>query len=155
MAYYFPFGAASAVSVQNISYSFAAVTASRPETTTILLPTASFADSVQNTPIPGLPGLGKNIDSCSADAPRGEKGVQGPRGQTGSAYENCPPGTIECVGLNVSLSGAFPGYPYGINHILPSGSRYSKVCLEIRPGCTSAQMGCPSSLPLGTWPSIP
>jgi hypothetical protein len=155
MSYYFPFGAFSAVSVQNISYSFAAITASRPQTTNILVPTASLAISVQNTPPAGTSGTNVNIDSCTGTAPNGPDGVQGPTGSKGTDVTTCPPGTIECTGLNISLSAVYGAGLNGINYYVPSGSQYSIVCLQIPPGCTAAQVGCPSSLPTGTYPSIP
>lgn len=155
MSYYFPFGANSAVSIQNVSYSFAAITASRPQTTNILVLTASRAISVQNTPSAGSPGTSVNIDSCSAAAPDGAKGVQGPTGSKGTDVTTCPAGTIQCTALNVSLSAVYGSGQNGINYYVPSGSQYSIVCLQIPPGCTSAQVGCPGSLPMGTYPSIP
>jgi hypothetical protein len=88
----------------------------------------------------------------------GAKGTQGPTGSNGTDYNICPDegiSTVRCTALEVSLSSAFPEYPYGLNHTLPSGSRYSVVCMEIPPGCTNLTAVCPSFLPVPPTQSLP
>lgn len=154
MSYYFPVGGTEAITTQSITFALTATSASAAQFTTIPVVTASYAVSVELTPPNGTNGTNKSANDCTGTAPIGPKGVQGPTGSSGIDNNTCPAGTIECVGLNVSLSGAFPGYPYGINHTLPSGSRYSKVCMEIPPGCDLINVGCPGSLPIA-YPNIP
>ena len=118
MSYYFPFGASSAVSVQNISYSLQATTASRPDFSNIpVVPSASYAPSVQNSPAAGANGLSKNIDSCSATAPVGLPGLTGLAGAKGMDFGYCPAGTKECPNLHVSLSAVWTnGTNFGVNY---------------------------------------
>lgn len=162
MSYYFPLGGSQAVSIQNISYSLAATTASVPTSTTVVAITASFATTSGSTPPAGIDGVSITQFACEEAAqinPKllksGSQGVQGPTGSQGSANTTCPPNTVECTALNVSLSGAFPGYPSGLNATLPSSSRYSIVCIEIPPGCNSSNTVCPPYLPISSLPTIP
>jgi len=154
MSYYFPF--ASPVPT-NVIHSRTAVSASLPVSSTVLAKTALYAEATQSKAADGQNGISKTFEECNIPSLfiSGARGVQGPTGSQGSANTTCPAGSIECTGLNVSLSGAFPGYPNGINATLPTGSRYSKVCMEIPPGCTSGTAVCPDYLPLGSYPSIP
>lgn len=154
MSYYFPVGGTEAITTQSITFALAATSASAAQFASISVLTASYALSVISAPANGTNGVNKTAGDCTGTAPVGPKGVQGPTGSNGLDNNTCPNGTIECTGLNVSLSGAFPGYPLGINHTLPSGSRYSKVCMEIPPGCDLANVGCPAALPIA-FPAIP
>lgn len=158
MSYYFPFGASTAISTQNINYGLLAITASVPSSSTTNALTASFASSVINSPTAGSNGINKTIADCGTSTTSGSKGVQGPTGSKGTDNNSCPSGTIECTGLNVSLSMALPGFSNGINYIRPSGSQFSKVCMEIPVGCTAITAVCPSFLPTAsitvTFPAI-
>jgi len=150
MSYYFPFGGSQAISTQNINYSILATTASVPFSNTTNALTASFASSVINTPEAGSNGTSKTVADCGNSTIPGVKGVQGPTGSKGTDNTSCPTGTIECVNLNQFLP--------NMNSLRPSGSQFSKVCMEIPPGCTSATAVCPPYLPSAsvnsTYPSI-
>lgn len=151
MSYYFPFGGSQAISTQNINYSILATTASVPFNNTTNALTASFASSVINTPEAGSNGVNKTLADCGTSTTSGSNGVQGPTGSKGTDNTSCPTGTIECVNLNQFLP--------NLNSLRPSGSQFSKVCMEIPPGCTSATATCPPYLPSAsvnaTYPSIP
>lgn len=161
MSYYFPNGAGSETDLQNIAYSLQAVTASVPQNSAVVSTSASFAGTVGTAPSPGSNGTSVTFEQCSTSASlnpsllvSGSKGPRGSVGSTGTSNNTCPAGTIRCTALEVSLSGAFPGYPSGINGIASSGSQYSIVCIEIPPGCTAGTTACPPYLPIAT-PSIP
>lgn len=162
MSYYFPLGGSQATTLQNISHSLYAITSSVPVSSATRVLTSSFASTSGSVPQSGSAGLVITQFACDLQVQAnskllvsGSKGLQGPTGSVGTDNNSCPPGTIECVGLNVSLSAAFTGYPYGLNHTLPSGSRYSKVCIEIPSNCTVEQVGCPGYLPIAEIPTIP
>lgn len=162
MSYYFPYGAAAGTSIQNISYSLFATTASVPFSTTTIALSASYSPVVKFAPSNGQNGTNATTEFCEtyfAENPYepipGQTGDQGDTGSKGENNVTCPGNSIRCNTLEVSLSGAFPGYPNGINFTRPSGSQYSIVCMQIPPGCTSVTATCPGSLPVGTWPSIP
>lgn len=161
MSYYFPLGGTSALSIQNISHSLSAATASVPVATTITAVTALFATTSGSNPPAGANGANATLNDCNpALYISGATGPQGPTGSSGADNVTCPPGTIQCTSLNVSLSGAFPDYPSGLNggfggsSPLPSGSQYSIVCMEIPPGCTSANAICPPYLPIAYPPIV-
>lgn len=158
MSYYFPLGAAEAATVQNISHSLVTTTASVPLAITISALSASFVTTTGSIPLAGTNGENKTSEICGSSTISGSTGPQGPTGSNGTNNITCPNGTIECTALNVSLSMALPGFPNGINFIRPSGSKFSKVCMEIPPGCTIATAVCPSFLPTAsitaTYPSI-
>lgn len=158
MSYYFPINATAAASIQNISHSILATTAETPFSVDITAVTASYATSVQNAPPSGNPGTNKTVELCGSSTIKGDKGLQGDTGSKGADNTSCPPGTIECAGLFTSLSMALPGFPNGINFIRPSGSKFSKVCMEIPAGCTSVTAVCPPFLPTAsittTYPNI-
>lgn len=156
MSYYFPFGSITIPTL--VSQSNTATNVSLPISSTVLARSASYAVTVQVSPEAGTSGSSKSIESCSIPSLyiSGSPGVTGPIGLDGSSWKApCPEGTIECTDLNVSLSGAFPGYPNGINATLPTGSRYNKVCMEIAPGCNPGTSQCPDSLPTSSVPAIP
>lgn len=163
MAYYFPFGGASATTSQFISYSLSTVSASVPLSTTTIAVTTSYAITSATTPPSGQPGTSITISECAALVTAsgfsilipysGSQGLQGPTGSQGTANTQCPAGTIECINLTPSLSMALPTYPNGINATLPTGSRYSIVCMEIPAGCTTP--ACPDTLYTGSFPTIP
>ena len=166
MSYYFPFRGTEAVETQNIGYAFSAVTASVPSSPTVTAITSSFATTVGTTPPAGTAGVNITQFACEQAAvinPKllvsGSPGPQGPTGSKGADNVTCPNGTVECTALNVSLSMALPGFPNGINFVRPSGSKFSKVCMEIPPGCTSETAVCPPFLPTASitvnYPSIP
>ena len=159
MSYYFPFGGSSTTSIQTVSHSILATTASVPLSSTITALTASFASTVQITPSAGTNGTSKTLADCGTSTIEGPKGVKGPTGSKGTDNTTCPQGTIECPLLFTSLSMVLPGFPNGINAARPSGSQFSKVCMEIPIGCTSANAECPPFLPTAsissTYPSIP
>jgi hypothetical protein len=150
MSYYFPFGNASAVSVQNISYSFAATSASAMSSELLISAlSASFANSVQNTPPNGTNGTAATSELCTGTAEAGDQGPQGPRGNDGLDYTTCPPGSKECPGLFVSLS--------AVNAARASGSQFSIVCIDVT-GYIASTVGCPDYLPVNvgyTLPTIP
>lgn len=146
MTYYFPFGNSSLIVKANVSYSISAVTASRPEFASIVIPTASFATSVINAPANGTNGVHKSASDCTGTSPAGVQGVTGPRGDMGSSYTICPPGTKECVNLNASLA--------AVNASRSSGSHFSIVCIETS-GYVASTVGCPSTLPTSSNPAIP
>lgn len=165
MSYYFPFGGGDAVALQNISYSLFTTTASVPlsNISTMAL-TASYAVDSGSTPYSGVSGITVTEFACIEAAnsnPKllvsGTKGLQGDTGSNGQDYNICPDEgilTVRCIDLEDSLSMAFPGYPYGLNHTLPSGSRYSIVCMEIPPGCDNTVL-CPPFLPVPPTQSLP
>jgi hypothetical protein len=166
MSYYFPFRGSEATEIQSIGYALSAVTASIPLSTAVTAITASYAVSSGSNPPAGASGVSVTQFACEQAAiinPKllvsGSTGLQGPTGSKGADNVTCPGGTIECTALNVSLSMALPGFPSGINFIRPSGSQFSKVCMEIPPGCTSANAVCPPYLPTASitanYPSIP
>lgn len=149
MPYYYPIGNSAALTVQNIDYAFSAVTASVILSTTVV-PTASFATSVTNSPPAGNNGTNVDPATCTATAPTGDPGAQGPRGSDGPDATTCPPNTKECPGLFVSLS--------MVNANRPSGSQFSIVCLDVT-GYIESTIGCPDYLPVDaptyTLPTIP
>lgn len=154
-SYYFPFGGAEASTVQNVSHSLFAVTASVPVSTTVLAITASFALASGSTPPNGANGTNQTAELCGPSTIPGPTGATGPRGATGADLITCPPGTIECPALNVSLSLALPpAFPNGINALRPSGSQFSKVCMQIPVGCTSENVFCPEYLPSASVTSV-
>jgi hypothetical protein len=159
MTYYFPFRGTEATSTQNITFAQRATTASVPLSSTITALTASFATFSGSIPPAGTSGTNQTVQSCGPSTVSGSTGVQGPTGSVGADNLTCPTGTIECGGLFDSLSMALPGFPNGINFLRPSGSKFSKVCMEIPSGCTSATAECPPYLPTAsitaTYPSIP
>lgn len=147
-SYYFPFGATSAATIQNISHSLRATTASVPYSVTTAVLTASYAIDSGSTPPIGANGVNITIDNCVLSLYiSGSQGNKGNRGPKGTDNNTCPTGTIECPDLLPSLSMALPGFPNGINFVRPSGSKFSKVCMEIPVGCTSVTATCPSYLP--------
>lgn len=166
MSYYFPFGGSDATTLQNISYSLFTTTASVPlsNVSTVAL-TASYAVKSGSVPYSGTPGLSVTEFACQEAAtinPKllvsGSKGIQGQTGSNGTDNNTCPGEgitTIRCNTLETSLSAAFPGYPYGVNHTLPSGSRYSIVCMQIPPGCNNLTAVCPPFLPVPPTQSLP
>lgn len=167
MSYYFPYGAAAGTSIQNISYSLFATTASVPFSTTTIALSASYSPVVKFAPSNGQNGTNATAEFCetyfAANPYEPIPGQTGGRGDTGSKGENnvtCPGNSIRCNTLEVSLSAGYsdPNKPYGANYYVPSGSQYSIVCMEIPPGCSagSAPLAtCPDYLPFGTWPSVP
>ena len=165
MSYYFPFRGTDAIQIQSIGHALSAVTASVPSSTSVTAITASFASSVGTTPPAGTAGLSITQFACEEAAtinPKllvsGSTGPQGPTGSLGANNVTCPDGTVECTALNVSLSMALPGFSNGINFVRPTGSKFSKVCMEIPVGCTSATAVCPPFLPTASitanYPSI-
>jgi hypothetical protein len=153
-SYYFPFGGAGATTVQNISHSLLAVTASVPVSSTVLALTALFAIDSGSTPPNGANGINQTPELCGPSTVVGPTGPTGERGPVGSDLTTCPPGTIECTQLNVSLSMALPGFPNGINTLRPSGSKFSRVCMQIPVGCTALDAVCPSFLPTASITAI-
>lgn len=158
MSYYFPLGGAEAITITNVSTSFTAITASVPYPATITALTASYATAVKTAPANGTAGANQDPNLCGTSTTKGANGVQGPTGSVGTDNVTCPNGTVECPGLVTSLSMALPGFPNGINFVRPSGSKFSKVCMEIPVGCTSATATCPPYLPTAsitsTFPAI-
>ena len=159
MTYYFPFRGSAAASKQNINLSLRATTASVPLSSNITALTASFATISEILPLAGTNGTNQTAESCGPSTIRGSDGLQGNTGSLGANNLSCPEGTIECGELSVSLSMALPGFPNGINGVRPSGSQFSKVCMQIPPGCSSGTAVCPPSLPTASitaiFPSIP
>lgn len=154
MSYYFPFGALDSTRVLLVSYSLSSMTASVPASTNISALTASYAFSLGSTPVNGTPGQNSTSGCNALLAPSGSIGSSGPTGSKGLDKLTCPPGTVECPGLNVSLSAAyFDGFTSGANAYVPSGSQFSIVCMEIPVGCTSTTAGCPGYLYI-TQPAI-
>ena len=150
MSYYFPFGNSSAISVDNINYAFSAISGS-VISSSLLIPalSASFANSVQNTPPNGTTGASVDASTCTGTPDNGDQGTQGPRGALGSDLSYCPAGTKECPGLFVSLS--------AVNAARSSGSQFSVVCIDVT-GYIASTVGCPDYLPVNvgyTLPSIP
>lgn len=158
-SYYFPQGGGATLSITNISHSILATTASVPIDSSLSVLTASYAPTALNTPASGPNGTNQTAEACGLSTISGSTGVQGPTGSKGTDNVTCPAGTIECTALNVSLSMALPGFPNGINFARPSGSKFSKVCMQIPPGCTSETAVCPDYLPTSSittsYPSIP
>ena len=151
MSYYFPIGGGSSISLLNISHSILATTASVPSSANLSVLTASYASTVLNTPPAGTNGANQSPELCGPSTISGSRGVAGPTGSRGADNTTCPPGTIECTSLNASLP--------QLNLLRPSGSQFSKVCMEIPPGCTALTAVCPDLLPsasvTSTYPSIP
>lgn len=152
-SYYFPFGGASATTIQNISHSLLAITASAPFSQTIVGLTASFATTSGSVPSIGENGINQTAQSCGPSTISGSVGVSGSRGPTGPDNVSCPTGTIACPDLDQFL----PNLNISANRV--SGSQFVKVCMEIPPGCTSVTAECPSYLPSASvaqkFPSIP
>lgn len=160
MSYYFPLGESSATAIQSISHSLLATTASVPHAPTITALTALYAVKSGSIPPAGAAGTSITIDNCViSQYISGSQGNQGERGAKGTDNNTCPAGTVECTALNVSLSMALPGFSNGINFVRPSGSKFTKVCMEIPTGCTSGNTVCPPFLPTAsitsTFPNIP
>lgn len=158
MSYYFPLGGNSAITVQNASHSLLATTASAASASSIVAEFAIYAITSGSKPAAGTTGMAIPAESCSAAAPVGPQGERGPSGSKGSDLSVCPAGTIECPQLTLSMSSAFTGYdltyyPNGINGVLPSGSQFTIVCIELG-GCTTAQVVCPPSLSLASFPTF-
>lgn len=168
MSYYFPFGGADSISIQNISYSLAATTASVPYNSITQVLTASFAVKSGSVPPAGVAGLSITQFACEQAAisnPKllvsGATGTAGATGSKGSDNTTCPDGTIQCIDLTVSLSANWTN-PInggrGVNYYRSSGSQFSIVCMQIPPGCTSGNTVCPPYLPThsitSTYPSI-
>jgi hypothetical protein len=164
MSYYFPFGGSQATTIQTISHSLLATTASVPVVNTITALTASFASTVVNPPSAGTAGISQTLSDCQTSASlnpsllvSGAAGNQGPTGSKGTDVLTCPPGTVRCMGLEVSLSAQYnDGVTYGVNYYQPSGSQFSIVCMQVPATCSSAQAqaGCPDYLRI-TSPPIP
>lgn len=164
MSYYFPFGGGEVTTLLNISNSLAAATASREFSNSITVLTASFATSVINAPPAGPNGISRTSGDCAASASAnpslltsGSTGTQGPTGSKGADVLTCPPGTVRCMDLEVSLSAQYnDGVTRGVNYYQPSGSQFSIVCMQVPTTCSSAQAqaGCPGYLRI-TSPSIP
>lgn len=165
MSYYFPFGGSEATTTQNISYSLSATTASAPTSNTITAITTSFASAVINSPTAGTAGTNVTLSDCQTSASlnpsllvSGSAGLQGPTGSKGTDILTCPPGTVRCMALEVSLSAQFMSGTgqRGVNYFQPSGSQFSIVCMQVPTTCSSAeaQAGCPQYLRV-TSPSIP
>lgn len=163
--YYFPFGATGVSQTQSISYALSATTASLPVSSTVLAITASYAITSASNPTAGTNGVNQNPALCGTSTIVGDKGLQGPTGSVGSDAD-CPTGTIRCMALEISLSANWIHRPNiggggnrGVNYFRDSGSQFSKVCMEIPPGCTGAQAICPPALPTSsvtsTYPVIP
>lgn len=146
MPYYFPLRAIDGLTTQSISYALTAISASAAQSRSISVATASYAQFSGSIPLNGTTGISKTILDCTGTAPKGATGPTGSRGPKGDDNTTCPEGTIECVGLNVSLS-------LYINPNVGSGSQYSKVCMEIPNGCSVANVGCPGTLPIA-YPTI-
>jgi hypothetical protein len=153
MTYYFPIGAAFSTIANNINYASLATSASAAVSQTISVSTASYALTSGSVPSNGTNGISRVEADCLSRSPVGDTGATGLRGRVGENVVTCPEGTVECSGLFESLSGAFTGYPNGLNGVLPSGSRYSKVCMQIPAGCDLVNVGCPDYLPVA-FPAI-
>lgn len=149
-SYYFPFGASSVATLQNISHSLTAMTASVPFTKTITAITASFASTSGSIPPNGMDGINQTAELCGPSTVLGPTGPQGVRGVKGTNNLICPAGTIACTDLdqyilNLNIAGN-----------RASGSQFIKVCMEIPPGCTSANATCPPYLPSASvFPKFP
>lgn len=164
MSYYFPFGGGEVTTILNISNSLAAATASRQLNNSITVLTASFASSVINSPPAGPNGISRTSGDCATSASvnpsllvSGSTGEQGPTGSKGADVLTCPPGTVRCMNLEVSLSAQYnDGVTRGVNYYQSSGSQFSIVCMQVPTTCSSAQAqaGCPGYLRI-TSPSIP
>ena len=163
MSNYFPFGVLDELTKSSVSYAFLAVTASNPQANTITVPRASYAAKSGSTPAAGSNGTSITFAQCQSLLTSsnfvqlipyiGTTGGPGPTGSRGTDLDTCPAGTIECTDLHQSLSLALPGYPNGINNSLPSGSRFSKVCMQVPAGCTGPQ--CPPYLYTASLPTLP
>ncbi len=152
-SYYFPFGGTSAATLQNISHSLLATTASVPAFQTITTLTASFATTSGSTPPAGQAGINQTAELCGPSTIVGPIGAQGIRGVNGTDNVSCPPGTIACTDLDQYLNNL------NIVGNRASGSQFSKVCMEIPLGCTSLTAVCPPYLPSASvtqrFPNIP
>lgn len=149
MSYYFPFGNTAGLSTPNVNFALTAISASYIAETFIPL-TASFASTSINTPPSGPQGVSVNSASCTAPTTQGPQGFQGFNGSNGTDKTTCPPGTIECPGLNVSLS-------LYVNPNRASGSQFSIVCIKTA-GYIPSTIGCPDYLPTSSGyvtPTIP
>lgn len=149
MSYYFPFGNFSQTSVQNISYSFAATSGSRPEFANISIPTASYAPSSISTPPAGTNGISKTAGDCTSTAPTGPQGAVGVSGSAGPNISDCPAGSMPCPNLIPSLA--------TVNANRASGSQFNIVCIETA-GYIQSTVGCPGTLPTSSgyvFPLIP
>jgi len=160
MSYYFPLGVLDATSATNITSSILATTASVPINSNVSALTASFAITTLDPPTAGIAGTSVTLAECEADTAQfvpGASGQQGPTGSKGVDVTVCPPGTIRCMDLEVSLSANYlDAFTSGANAYVSSGSQYSIVCMQIPTTCSSAQAqaGCPDYLII-TAPSIP
>lgn len=164
MSYYFPFGASETISIQNISYSLSATTASVPTANTITVITASYAATSKTTPPDGFAGINVTLSDCQTSASlnptllvSGSSGSRGPTGSKGVDVVTCPDGTVRCISLETSLSAQYnDGVTRGVNYYQSSGSQFSIVCMQIPTGCSpaEAESGCPDYLVI-TSPSIP
>lgn len=160
MSYYFPFGATDALSTNNINASLLATTASVPLNSNVSAITASYAITTLDTPTAGTPGTSVTQAECEANTSAyisGSQGQQGPTGSKGPDNTVCPPGTVRCMALEVSLSAQYiDAFTSGANAYVPSGSQYSIVCMQIPTTCSSAQAqaGCPDYLYISQ-PNIP
>lgn len=164
MSYYFPFGGSGATTVQNISHSLFATTASLPTSNDITVITASYAVVSGSTPPAGFAGINITTEMCTTSASinpsllvSGSSGSQGPTGSKGTDVLTCPDGTVRCTALEVSLSAQYDdGITRGVNYYVPSGSQFSIVCMQIPTTCSAAQAlaGCPDYLRI-TAPTIP
>ena len=146
MAYFFPIGAAEGLVTQSISYAILATSASAAQFQTISVATASYAMTSGSIPQNGTFGISKTEGDCSATAPRGNQGSNGTSGRKGLDSTACPENTIECTSLFTQLN-------TNINPNVPSGSQYSKVCMEIPNGCELINVVCPPTLPIA-YPAI-
>lgn len=148
MSYYFPFGTSAVGTVENIPYALTAVSASAI-LHTILVPTASRATSVQNTPSAGPSGISQTEFTCTDSGQSGLPGADGLQGGAGVNAVTCPQGTKECPGLFVSLS--------AVNSNRDPSSQFSIVCIDLA-GNAESSITCPDYLPTSsgwTLPTIP
>jgi hypothetical protein len=160
-SYYFPFGANNIAQTQSISYTLTATTASLPAISTARVLTSSYTFTSQSNPTAGSNGTNKTAGECGTSNVVGPTGLQGQTGSKGVDYIGCPPDTIECTALNVSLSANWTN-PInggrGVNYYRVSGSQFHRVCIQIPPGCTSGNTVCPPMLPTSsvtsTFPGI-
>ena len=140
MSTYFPLGNSSFTA--SIAYAVTATTGSYPIGASPLTITASYAASVEQAPVNGTAGAGKNADSCSISIP--PTGPTGPTGETGPAGSNlvtCPPGTKPCASLDGDLT--------TFNASRPVGSQFNIVCIETQ-GYVYSSITCPASFPYST-----
>lgn len=146
MSSYYPFGTGAAKN--NIEYAVNAVSASRPESAAVLMPTAVFATSVSTSPAGGTSGISRTLVNCEGLG--GVQGAQGARGVTGQAGTDlgpggCPAGTKECTALSSSLA--------ALNATLGSNYKFGVVCMDLE-GKAAESLSCPPALPSGT-PTLP